>query len=106
MSLDDGWDVEEEKEELEPEPKKPEPKKKSEPEYEEEPEEEVEDIAALVAVLVLNALFVGNFASLFEGSYLVEVNARIFLYCVKHCDSFKRLAEIHLNAVIGDDGCA
>ena len=44
VSLDDGWDVEEEKEELEQEPKKPEPKKKSEPEYEEEPEEEVEDI--------------------------------------------------------------
>ena len=68
--------------------------------------EEIEYIALLVSVLELNALFLGDGLSLVVGLDLVKVNARVLLYRVKHSDALKGLAEVHLNAAVGDLGRA
>ena len=62
--------------------------------------EQAEYIAFLVAIFKCNAVSLRHSLCFFIGMYFSEINAGIFLYRVNHCNSFKRLAEIHFNAVI------
>ena len=66
--------------------------------------EEIENITLLMARLKCNSLFFGNSLCLVVAVYLVEVDARILFHRVKHTYSLKRLAEIHLDPVVGYHG--
>ena len=68
--------------------------------------EKVEDVALLVAFFKLNTLFLSNCLSLFIRMNFVEINTWILFNSVKHCNSLKRLAKIHFNAVVCDCCCA
>ena len=62
-----------------------------------------DNVALLVAVLVLNALLVGQFPGLFVRGDLVEVNAGLGLDGVVHGDPGKRFAEVNVNAVVRNE---
>ena len=66
--------------------------------------EEIEDISALVAVLILHALFVSYLSCFLKSLYLTEVNAGVLLYCFDHGKSFKGLAEIDHVLAVGNAG--
>ena len=68
--------------------------------------EEGEDIALAVPLFILDLVGVGAGSGVLKGLYLVPVNAGILLDGVDHRDALKGLAEIHLDAVIGDRGGA
>ena len=69
-------------------------------------EEEVDDVALLVAVLILDVALVGKLLGFFIGGDLVEVDAGLFLDGVDHGQAAERLAEVDLGAVVGDGGGA
>ena len=68
--------------------------------------EKVQYVALSVTLFKCNALFLCNSLSLVIAAYFVKVNTGIFLYRVKHRNALKRLAEIYLRSVIGDNVCA
>ncbi len=50
--------------------------------------------------LIFDMMLVGNFLRILESFDFVPVNARLLPDGVNHRDSFERLAEIHLDAVV------
>ena len=70
-------------------------------------EEQVQDIALLMSLLKFNidALLQALLPAP-ESFTSFQVNACIFLNRINHGDALKRLAQIHLNAVVNDLCCA
>ena len=68
--------------------------------------EKVQNIALLVAFLVLNMMLVCSFSCLFQSMNFIKIYTGIFLNSVKHSDTLKRLAKIHLNTIVYDFRCA
>ena len=69
-------------------------------------EEEGEDVPLLVALLKLDVVLLRCGAGLLEGLNPVEIDAGVLLDRVDHRDPLERLAEIHLDPVVGDGGGA
>ena len=68
--------------------------------------EQIENIALLVALLILDLVGVRRSAGLLQGVYLLKINAAVLLDRVYHGDAGKGLGQIHLNAVISNLGGA
>ena len=66
--------------------------------------EQVQDISFSVSVFEFNLMFFCKCSGLLESLHFIPVNSCIFLHCVYHGDPFKRLAQIHLHAVVNDLG--
>ena len=64
--------------------------------------EQIQDIPFSVSVFEFNLVFFCKCSGLLEGLHFIPVNSCIFLHCVYHGDPLKRLAQIHLHAIVND----
>ena len=64
--------------------------------------EQVQDIALLMTLLEFNIVCFRKLSCLLQRLHFIPVHSAVFLHCVYHGDALKRLAKIHLHAVIYD----
>ena len=69
-------------------------------------EEEVDDIASLVAGLILHMVLIRQGFGLLVRSYCAEINTRVFLDSVDHRHAAEGLFHINDGAVVTDDRTA
>ncbi len=64
--------------------------------------EQVQDIALLMALLKLHIMLLGRIPGFLQCMDFMEIHPGIFFHGVYHGDSLKRLAQIHLYALVVD----
>ena len=64
--------------------------------------EQIQDISLLMALLILHMMLLGYSSGFLQGMDLIKIHPGIFLYCIDHGNSLKRLAQIHLNPVVNN----
>ena len=66
--------------------------------------EQIQNIALLVAFLILDSLRFGGGSCFLQRMDLMEIHAAVLLHRFRHGDPCKRLSEIDLGPVVGDNG--
>jgi len=63
-------------------------------------EEQVDNIPLLMTILVCDMMLVCQLLCLCIICYLIKINAGIFLDCVIHCQTLKRLTKVDFNTIV------
>ena len=68
--------------------------------------EQVQDISLFMSFFKFDIMLFCDYSRLLKILYFIPVNACIFLNRINHCNTLKRLPEIHLDSLIYDMSCS